>query len=127
MRLLVVAALGMGLAQPAAAQTLNDVGRLLQNQVLGNPANPDRERNAYEQGRRDQEQARRAEEHRRQEARQAEEARRWRESQQHQRGQGHDRPVWTEGERHRQLDRQRAERQHRWADERRARTESGQH
>ncbi len=64
MRILTVAALGLclgaGLA-PVRAQNLGDVGRQLKDQLLpGQNQSQDRDRNAYEQGRRDQEeQARR--------------------------------------------------------------------
>ena len=63
MRMYAAAALGLGLligAAPAMAQNLNDIGRQLQNQLLPQSNGGDRDRAAYEQGRRDQdEQARR--------------------------------------------------------------------
>ena len=62
MRSFWIAAVGAALAGPAAAQSLNDAGRLLQ-QVLPGQQQPqgqsDRDRAIYEQGRRDAEQARR--------------------------------------------------------------------
>ncbi len=64
MRIVLASAPGMmvslGQVLPAAAQNLNDVGRLLQDQVLGTRPNqtPEREREAYEQGRRDAERQR---------------------------------------------------------------------
>lgn len=62
MRIMTAAALSVGLmaaAIPARAQNLNDMGRLLQNQLQPKQNNDDRDR-AYQQGRRDQEeQARR--------------------------------------------------------------------
>ena len=61
MRILAATALGLGLglgygAAPAAAQSLGDVGRQLKDQLLpGQNQSQVRDRNAYEQGRRDQE------------------------------------------------------------------------
>ena len=63
-KLWMMAAVGGLLAGPAAAQSLNDAGRLLQ-QVLPGQQQPqgqsDRDRAIYEQGRRDAEQSRRQE------------------------------------------------------------------
>ncbi len=64
MRTLWIAAAGAALAGPAAAQSLNDAGRLLQQVLPGQQqpqGQPDRDRAIYEQGRRDAEQARRQE------------------------------------------------------------------
>jgi len=60
--ILVAAAVGAMMTGPAAAQSLNDVGRLLQQQIAPGqqqPSQQDRDRAIYEQGRRDQEQSRR--------------------------------------------------------------------
>ncbi len=68
---LVAAAISAAVAVPAAAQSLNDVGRLLQRQIAPGQQQPnqqDREREIYEQGRRDQEETRRDELRRRDEA-----------------------------------------------------------
>ena len=64
MRKFAVAAIGLALAGPAAAQGLGDVGRLLQQQIQPrqqpDPRQQDeRDRAIYEQGRRDSEDARR--------------------------------------------------------------------
>lgn len=65
MRKLWMAAAGAALAGPAAAQGLNDAGRLLQQFLPGqqqpNQGQADRDRAIYEQGRRDAEEARRRE------------------------------------------------------------------
>lgn len=72
-KLLWAAAWGAALTGPATAQSLNDVGRSLQQLLPGqqqpNQGQQDRERAIYEQGRRDQEQANREERRRRDEAR----------------------------------------------------------
>ncbi len=57
----VLALLVAGALQPAAAQSLNDVGRVLQDQLLGNRQNPNSDRDAYERGRQDQSEANRRE------------------------------------------------------------------
>ena len=61
----IAAAVGAALAGPAAAESLNDAGRLLQQVLPGqqqpNQGQSDRDRAIYEQGRRDAEQARRQE------------------------------------------------------------------
>ncbi len=57
MRYYAAAALGLGLmvsVTPSKAQNLNDIGRQLQNQLFPQQNN-DRERTAYDRGRRDQE------------------------------------------------------------------------
>ncbi len=63
MRKFWMAAVGGVLAGPAAAQSLNDAGRLLQQVLPGQqqpgPSQADRDRAIYEQGRRDAEQTRR--------------------------------------------------------------------
>lgn len=63
-KLWMTAAIGVLLAGPAASQTLNDAGRLLQQVLPGQQQQPgqsqaDRDRAIYEQGRRDAEQTRR--------------------------------------------------------------------
>ena len=65
-KLWMAAAVGAALTGPAAAQSLNDAGRLLQQYLPGqqqqqqpNPAQSDRDRAIYEQGRRDALQAQR--------------------------------------------------------------------
>jgi hypothetical protein len=66
-KLMMTAAIGAALAGPAAAQSLNDAGRLLQQVLPGqqqpNPNQSQRDRDIYiyEQGRRDQETARQRE------------------------------------------------------------------
>ena len=64
-KLWMAAAVGAGLAAPAAAQSLNDAGRLLQQYLPGqqqqqpNQGQSDRDRAIYEQGRRDAQQGQR--------------------------------------------------------------------
>ncbi len=65
-KLWMTAAIGMTLAGPAAAQSLDDAGRLLKRVLPGQQQQPnqgqsERDRQIYEQGRRDQEDARRRE------------------------------------------------------------------
>jgi len=75
MRVLPIAALAAFFAagaMPASAQQLKDIGRAIQDQVLG--ARPDRDREAYERGREDQA---RHQEWRREEYRRDREARGW--------------------------------------------------
>ncbi len=59
-KLWIAAAVGAALAGPAAAQSLNDAGRLLQQVLPGQQQQPqgqsDRDRAIYEQGRRDAQQ-----------------------------------------------------------------------
>ena len=123
MRIVLASALGvmvsLGQVAPAMAQNLNDVGRLLQDQVLGGRPNqsPEREREAYEQGRRDaerqrQEQAMREREQRREPGR--EYGRRDDERRDRGRYEATDR-------RERDLERERAERQRAYNDDQRYR------
>lgn len=98
-------------AAPARAQNLNDVGRLLQNQLQGGQRDDGRDRDAYERGRQDQaEQARREGEARR---RAGDDRRRFDEDQRR-RYEGRD------GQQ-RELDRQRFDQQRAVDDDRRAR------
>ena len=64
-KLMITAAIGAALAGPAAAQSLDDAGRLLQRVLPGqqqpNQGQSQRDRDIYEQGRRDQETARQRE------------------------------------------------------------------
>lgn len=113
----VVATLGMVAAVPVMAQSLGDVGRLLQDQVAPRPnpgyPPPDRNRDAYEQGRRDQEeQARRERDARRDD---------------HYRDQDDRRRNEDARRYERDSDRQRAERERELAEERRAREQPGRY
>ncbi len=70
-KFLMAAAIGVAVVGPVAAQSLNDVGRLLQKQIAPGqqePSQQERDRAIYEQGRRDQEESRREELRRRDEA-----------------------------------------------------------
>lgn len=112
-RLVVLAALGLTLAGPAGAQNLNDLGRVLQDQVLGPRSDPNRERDAYERGRQDQADQNRRDGHERQRAN--DDRRRYED----------DRRRFEEADRRqRDDDRFRADRQRAWEDEQRARQQS---
>ncbi len=138
MRVITAALLGLAAAGiaagPVRAQSLNDVGRLLQDQVLGGrPAqNPDAERQAYEQGRRDAEDARRRDQYQRQNAgrddhRHDEDARRRANDDRRRFDQDDRQRADDAARRQRDMDRQRADQQRAWADEQRARTQSGRY
>ena len=78
-KFLATVAIGAAFAVPAAAQSLNDVGRLLQQQIAPGqqqPSQQDRDREIYERGRRDQEESRREERRRREDAGRREDDRR---------------------------------------------------
>ena len=61
MRITTAAVLGILVASPAVAQNLNDIGRALTDQLIPRQQQPNRDANAYEQGRRDQEEQNRRE------------------------------------------------------------------
>lgn len=121
-------AMALGAAVPAQAQNLNEIGRQLQEQVLGGrpTPNPDAERRAYEQGRRDAEQARREDgrnDWRREEVRRNEEARQRDYDLRRREEDRRERAVDVQ-RRERDIDRQREDRRT-WSDEQRTRQDSG--
>ena len=123
MRRFFVVAIGVVLAVPAAAQSLGDVGRLLQEQVIPrqgpDPRQQERDRAIYEQGRRDSEERQR-EEHRRRDAERGGDHRRYEDQRRDERG---DVRRSEEGDRFRRdQDRRRADEERARAEEQRART-----
>jgi len=108
MRVIVAAIVGLMAAGPAVAQNLNDIGRALTDQLIPRQQQqPNRDTNAYEQGRRDQQEQSRRE----QDARRSDD--RYRED---------DRRRGYEDKRRSDYDRERAERERALAEDQRARS-----